>query len=130
MTGRSFTTESSPLPWICCACMTTPCVSSVRSRRIEEEHLPDLGTQRIHPERGDGVALIDSGTVNLSSTLSASLIKATSRTKSSSESAGRVAVLEFMSLLVGYADRMRFALPEHAKARRRARLYAKHLAKP
>ena len=64
-TGRSFTTESSPLPWIRRARTTTPCWLSVRSRCVEEHDLADLR----HPARpgpSDAAAerWSDSGTVS------------------------------------------------------------------
>ena len=57
-TGRSFTTESSPLPCDRRARTTTPCLVEREVRRVEEEDLPDLGIQRVEFEGHDRRALV------------------------------------------------------------------------
>lgn len=53
--------------------------------RVEEEHLTDLGVQRVHPQRGDRRSVCGVGTVSFSPTLSASRINASISSSWSSE---------------------------------------------
>ena len=74
--GRSFTTVSPPRPATRRARTTTPAWFSCEVGRVEEEHLPDLRLERIEPERGDRGAVLASGSVTFSSTVSAPLQRA------------------------------------------------------
>ena len=51
-TGRSLITESSPFACTRRARTTTPALLSVEIGGVEEEHLPDLGVERVDPEGG------------------------------------------------------------------------------
>ena len=53
-TGRSFTTESLPLPWTRRARTTTPALFELEVGGVEEEDLADLRLERVEPKRTDG----------------------------------------------------------------------------
>jgi len=57
-TGRSFTTESSPFLCTRRARATTPPLVERQVRRVEEEHLADLGLQGIHIQGRYGRAVL------------------------------------------------------------------------
>src|SRR4051794_23589602 len=87
-TGRSFTIESSPLPWTRRARTTTPCWSSVSSGVSKNTTTRICASSGSMPSASNVERCCDAATVSFSSMLSESFIVASSRASSSSENVG------------------------------------------